>query len=90
MKQPHRIPLTKRMLELLEEAKKYDNGTGLVFPSVSKRKSLSDATLSKLIKELRFEADVHDFCTLFRTWAQEKTNFPRELAEMALAHNISN
>lgn len=90
MKRPHRVPLTKRMLDLLQEAKKYDNGSGLVFPSVGKRKSLSDATLSKLIKELGFEADVHGFRTSFRTWAQEKTNFPREVAEMALAHNVGN
>ncbi len=43
-------------------------------------------TLSKLVKELGFEADVHGFRTSFRTWAQERTNFPREVAESALAH----
>ncbi len=45
-------------------------------------------TLSKLVKELGFDADVHGFRTSFRTWAQERTNFPREVAEAALAHTI--
>jgi len=43
-------------------------------------------TLSKLVKELGFEADVHGFRTSFRTWAQEQTDFPAEVAEAALAH----
>jgi integrase len=45
-------------------------------------------TLSKLVKELGFDADIHGFRTSFRTWAQEKTNYPREVAEAALAHSI--
>ena len=38
--------------------------------------------------ENSFDADVHGFRTSFRTWAQERTNFPREVAEAALAHTI--
>lgn len=45
-------------------------------------------TLSKLVKELGFDADVHGFRTSFRTWAQEQTNFPREVGEAALAHIV--
>ena len=90
MKRPHRVPLTPRMVEILQKAKSFENESGLVFPALTRQKSLSDATLSKLIKELGFDADVHGFRTSFRTWAQEKTNFPREVAEMALAHNVGN
>lgn len=90
MKRPHRVPLTPRMIAILSEAKNFENETGLVFPSLGTQKALSDATLSKLVKELGFDADIHGFRTSFRTWAQEKTNFPREVAEMALAHNVGN
>ena len=45
-------------------------------------------TLSKLVKELGFNADVHGFRTSFRMWAQERTNAPREVAEAALSHTI--
>jgi integrase len=61
-----------------------------VFPGTKQGKALSDMTLSKLVKELGFDADVHGFRTSFRMWAQEQTNFPREVAEAALAHVIQN
>lgn len=86
MKRLHRIPLSSRAVAVLTEAKVLDDGSGLVFPGRKKGKPLSDMTLSKLVKELGFDADVHGFRTSFRTWAQERTNFPREVAEAALAH----
>ncbi len=87
-KREHRIPLSSRAVEILREAQSLTDGTGLVFPGTKSGKALSDMTLSKLVKELGFDADVHGFRTSFRTWAQERTNFPRELAEAALAHTI--
>jgi integrase len=84
----HRVPLSVRALEILREAEKLADGSGLVFPGTRKGRPLSDMTLSKLVKELGFAADVHGFRTSFRTWAQERTNFPREVAEAALAHVV--
>ena len=89
-KKPHRMPLSARAVEILREAEKLADGSGLVFPGTKRGKSLSDITLSKLVKELGFDADVHGFRTSFRMWAQEQTNFPREVAEAALAHVIQN
>jgi integrase len=86
MKKLHRVPLCKRALEVIDEAKKLDDGSGLVFPGTKEGRPLSDMTLSKLVKEQGFLVDVHGFRTSFRTWAQERTNFPREVAEAALAH----
>ncbi len=86
MKKPHRIPLSSRAVEILNEAKALSDGSPLVFPGSKPGRPLSDMTLSKLVKELGFDADVHGFRTSFRTWAQEQTNFPREVAEAALAH----
>ncbi|WP_329609809.1 tyrosine-type recombinase/integrase [Paracoccus benzoatiresistens] len=59
-----------------------------MFPGTKKGRPLSDMTLSKLVKELGFAADVHGFRTSFRTRAQEHTSYPREVAEAALAHLI--
>ncbi|MEX2741107.1 tyrosine-type recombinase/integrase [Rhizobium mongolense] len=86
MKRLHRVPLCRRALVIIEEAKELDDGSGLVFPGTKEGKQLSDMTLSKLVKELGYAVDVHGFRTSFRTWAQERTNFPREIAEAALAH----
>ena len=90
MKREHRVPLSTRAVELLSLAEHLTDGSGLVFPGTRKRKPLSDMTLSKLIKELNFDADVHGFRTSFRTWAQEQTNISREVAEAALAHTARN
>lgn len=87
-KRAHRIPLSAQAVRVLQAAKSLGNGEGLVFPGTKAGKALSDVTLSKLVKELGFKVDVHGFRTSFRTWAQERTNFPREAAEAALAHTL--
>ena len=86
-KKAHRVPLSGRALEILKEAEELRGASGLVFPS-ARDKPLSDMTLSKLVKEQGFDVHVHGFRTSFRTWAQEQTNFPREVAEAALAHVV--
>jgi integrase len=86
-KRPHRVPLSARAMEILSEAEAMRDASGLLFPSMS-GKALSDMTLSKLIKELGFNADIHGFRTSFRTWGQERTNFPREVQEAALGHKL--
>lgn len=85
-KRPHRVPLSGRALEILATAKGFSDGEGLVFPGTIRGKPLSDMTLIKLIRELGFPVDIHGFRTSFRTWAQERTTFAREVAEAALAH----
>ena len=59
-----------------------------MFPGARSGRPLSDRTLSQVVQRLGFPADVHGFRTSFRTWAQERTNTPREVAEFALAHTV--
>ena len=84
---PHRIPLSTRAIEVLREAAKHRDGSGLMFPS-ARGLVMSDMTLSKLIKELGIEAVPHGFRTSFRMWAAERTSTPREVAEFALGHVV--
>lgn len=88
MKRPHRVPLCDRAIAILQAAKAYNDQSELIFPAHDSSKSLSDMTLSKLIKELGYNADIHGFRTSFRMWTQEQTNYPRDVAEMALAHRV--
>ena len=87
MGRPHRVPLSGRALAILDKARNLEGGSDYIFPSPRGR-PLSDMTLSKLVKSLGFDADVHGFRTSFRTWAQEQTNIAREVAEAALAHAV--
>ena len=57
---PHRVPLSGRALDVLQEAAKCRDVTGLVFPS-ARGLVMSDMTISKLIKELGIEAVPHGF-----------------------------
>jgi integrase len=88
MKREHRVPLCIRAVEILHEVRDLSDGGNLVFVGTKEGKPLSDMTLSKLVKELGFDVDVHGFRTSFRTWAQEQTSVAREVAEAALAHSI--
>ena len=86
----HRIPLTDRCLEILKEAKNVSLGSEYIFYGYKKDKPLSENTFNKLIKELGHDVHTHGFRTSFKTWTQEQTNYPREVAEKQLAHSLSN
>lgn len=87
-KRAHRAPLTPQAIAVLREPEALRDGSDLMFPGTRKGRPLSDMTLSKLVKELGFDVHIHGFRTSFRTWAQERTSFAREVAEAALAHTV--
>ena len=84
---PHRVPLSTRALEVLANATTIADESGLLFPSPSGRK-LSDATMSKLLKERNIGAVPHGFRSSFRSWCAD-TGVPREVAEAALGHIVA-
>ena len=87
----HEVPLTKRMLEILEEAKNIKLDNNLIFPSPLNGRYLSNNTLRlALQKRLKVNATVHGMRSAFKDWAAETTNFANEVSEMALGHVISN
>ena len=81
----HRVPLPPRASEVLAEARRFRDRSGLVFPSATGLQ-LSDATLSKLLRENGIPAVPHGYRSSFRDWAAELTDVPREICELALAH----
>ena len=86
----HRIPLSDAALAVLERARGFDDGSGLIFPSaVRPGHPLSDMTLTKILRDqgLADRATVHGFRSAFRDWCAE-TGKPREIAEAALAHTV--
>lgn len=86
----HRIPLSepaKRLLEKLHACQTSE----FVFPGRRQGKPLSNMALLKLLERMGFDhITTHGFRSTFRDWAAELTNFPREVAEMALSHAIEN
>ena len=88
----HRVPLGERAVaivsEMMAEAKEdvgADISTAPIFPGT--RGPLSDMALTAVLRRMgRGDVTAHGFRSTFRTWAAERTNFPREVVEAALAH----
>lgn len=84
----HRVPLSKPALTLLKNMEKVRDGD-FVFPGGKARRPLSNMALLVTLRRMkRTDITVHGFRSTFRDWAAERTNFSRELAEMALAHTV--
>ena len=81
----HRVPLSPRALDILDEARQLAHHRGLVFPSPTGR-TLSQSTMPSLLRDLQIGAVPHGFRSSFRDWAAECTDYPREVCELALAH----
>ena len=81
----HRVPLSPRALEVLEDARQLADQRGLAFPSPTGR-TLSQSTMPSLLRDLEIGAVPHGFRSSFRDWAAECTDAPREVCELALAH----
>ena len=82
----HRVPLSEAALRLLQEQPQMA-GTDLVF-SAPRGGKLSDMTLVAVTRRMGAAAVPHGFRSTFRDWCSERTNYPRDVAEMALAHAI--
>ena len=74
----------------MQKAHTTEHGNGFVFPGGKRDRPLSDTALLDLLERMgRGDITVHGFRSTFRDWAGERTNYPREVAEMALGHKIS-
>lgn len=88
MGREHRVPLSDAAVELLKALPQVQDEL-LIFPSSKRHTPLSDMTLTAVLRRMnRHDITVHGFRSTFRDWAAEATNYPGDMAEMALAHAI--
>ncbi|MCC5960015.1 MAG: integrase arm-type DNA-binding domain-containing protein [Rhodobacteraceae bacterium] len=101
----HRVPLSPRAVELLRALPKLE-GNPLVFPAArggqlsdmtlsATMKRMHESDISQggagyLDRVSKRPAVPHGLRSTFRDWAAEMTTYPGEMAEVALAHKISN
>jgi integrase len=83
----HRVPLSDRVVEILEALPRED-GTPFLFLGARKGRPLSDAAMREMLKALRPGLTVHGFRSTFRVWCAERTAFPHFICEAALAHVV--
>lgn len=84
----HRVPLSPAALALLASLPQGEPGAP-VFAS-AKGTTLSDMTLTAVLRRMKVAVTAHGFRSTFRDWAAERTNYPNEVCEQALAHAIEN
>jgi integrase len=94
----HRVPLSDPALAVLEKVRPLAlmrNGepapTAPVFPGPRRALAMSNMTMLMLLRRMkRDDLTAHGFRSTFSDWSAERTAYPREVVEMALAHAIEN
>lgn len=87
----HRVPLSDPAMAVLMALK---SGVAvqpgfLLFPGARPDRPLSNMCMAMLLRRMKVSgATVHGFRSSFRDWVGETTQFPREVAEAALAHAV--
>jgi integrase len=92
----HRVPLSDVILANLKALPRID-GNPYLFPGARFGKPLSNMALLQLMRGMGYgvkgeKGDYvpHGFRSSFRDWSGEVSSFPRDVAEMALAHTVEN
>lgn len=82
----HRVPLSPPAIDILRTLP----DSGRVVFQAPRGGRLSDMSISAVTRRMGVGVVPHGFRSTFRDWASERTDFPHEMAEMALAHTITN
>ena len=86
----HRIPLSTDAVALLKALPRAA-GNPHVFIGTRRGQGLGAIALFTVLQSMgRGDITVHGFRSCFRDWCSERTNFPREVCEAALAHMVGN
>jgi integrase len=86
----HVVPLGKQAVSIIERMKQQATGN-LVFGGSIDDRPISDTAMTKALRRASADKTVtlHGLRSTFRDWCGDKTTFPREVAEAALAHVLS-
>ena len=87
-KRDHRVPLSPAALKIIN-ATASTATCQFVFPGRNGKSPISNMAMLKMLKE-EFDPrlTVHGFRSTFTDWARERTDYQRDVVEMALAHTI--
>lgn len=100
----HRVPLSQEAIALLELIRPYTQLQDFIFPATrgSMLSKMSLTTLIKRMHEQKLKENslgyidpkqnriitTHGFRSTFREWSADKTDYPREVCEYVLAHEL--
>ncbi len=95
-KQEHRVPLSDAAMAILDALPRIEDNP-YIFPGARHGRPPSNMALLQLMRGMGYGVNgdrggyvPHGFRSSFRDWSGEVSSFPRDVAEMALAHVIEN
>jgi integrase len=83
----HRVPLSEPVLQILETLKKLP-ASPLLFPGDVPTRAVGKNIMAQMLRRAGRNETVHGFRSSFSDWCTERTHFPVEAREMALAHRV--
>jgi integrase len=83
----HRVPLSEPAVALLRKLAALRQGE-FVFPGQRPNRPLSNMSMMAVLRRMKVPVTPHGFRSTFRTWVAERTGYPHEVAEAALAHTL--
>lgn len=85
----HTVPLSDRALAIVEIMRQRATGD-LIFGGGVDGRPISDTAMTKALRLASPDkaATLHGLRSMFRDWAGEETDYPREIAEWSLAHHV--
>lgn len=90
---PHRVPLSRQTLAILNELSELYGNEGYILPSVIRRnKPISNNTILKALERLGYKGRMtgHGFRALAMSTIKEKLNYRHEVVDRQLAHQPRN
>jgi integrase len=86
---PHRVALSEAAFAIVRAMHEVRCGK-FVFPGAKSDRPLSTMSLLMLLRRMGHDhLTVHGFRSSFADWAAERTSFPDEVRQMALAHTVA-
>src|SRR5262249_2255833 len=84
----HRVPLNEPAMAIVDQMQAIRQNDYL-FPGRKPSSPITSDSLWQLLRRMGHDnITIHGFRSSFRDWVAERTNYPAEIAEMALAHKV--
>jgi integrase len=85
----HIVPLSPRAREIVDWRLKHTIGD-YVFSAHGRNRPLDEKAMRGILHKIKPGVTVHGFRSTFRDWAGDETDFPRDLIEECLSHQVGN
>jgi integrase len=89
-RKPHTVPLSPQAMELLRGLYREQGNPYLFISSKIAGTHIAETTVTDALRKAGRKETLHGFRASFKTWAEERTNFPSIIAELSLAHSVGN